>query len=249
MNKTAPYLTNEPVKLIVMNADNSLPANFALMGTRAEKKVAIRLAGGCKNMSLDDKEYMLSFFSNSFKNFNGLIWSGATRQVDDNDCIDPMITDVPGIIAKKNSGCIALGTVPRTAMLTLRDNSRLVLDDWGTAPNPDMHGILIVQKGPDGELGWDGDVETYIAMMRNWKDYAGFTALGLISWNGGEVTRKEINKVAKLGWPTILIKGSGRVTDEMANTDKFTSLKNVYVIDKDNPSQLLEFLMSQGFIN
>lgn len=152
MNKNRPYRVTAPngkVHLVVMDAKDNLPAAFALMGTRAENKVAIRILGGCKGMSADDKIAMMDFFTRALQGFKGLIWSGGTRQTSNGET-DPMVTDVPGVIAENNPGCVALGTCPRTAMLSLQDDSRLVLDNYGTVPNPSMTGILIVQNGPEG---------------------------------------------------------------------------------------------------
>jgi hypothetical protein len=260
LNKNKPFQVTAPegkTRLVIMNASDGLPAAFALMGTRAKEKKAIRLAGGCKGMSAEDKEQMLDFFSAGLSGYGGLIWAGGTRQVDKNGEIDPMITDVPGYIAKQNDGCIAMGTVPRTAMLSLQGESRLVLDEWGTALNPEMYGILIVQNGPDGEMGWDGDVETYFKLMRNWRDYAGFSELGLIAWNGGLVTADEIKKAAKQGWPTLLVEGSGRATDEIIekyrnrDADLMAELPedpNIIIISKNDPEKLREVLLHTGFI-
>ena len=255
-----PYAVTAPggkLNLMVMDAKDGLPAAFALMGTRAERKVALRLGGGCKGMSTDDKASMLAYFRDALQGFSGLIWSGGTRQTDDDGQLDPMVTDVPGVIAAENPRAVALGTVPRTDMLTLRDDSRLVLDEWGTAPNPTMSGILIVQNGPDGELDWDGDVNTYIAMMESWRKYGEFTALGLVAWNGGAVTEQEIIKCASKGWPVILVKGSGRVTDEivakLAADDpeliaKLPQEFKIIVADIADPNTLRVALTEHGFL-
>ena len=46
----APYRVTAPggkIPLVIMNAADGLPAAFALMGTRAQRKVAVRISGGC----------------------------------------------------------------------------------------------------------------------------------------------------------------------------------------------------------
>ena len=260
---SSPYRVTAPdgkVRLVVMNATEGLPAAFALMGTRAAKKVAIRVTGGCKNMTPQDKLDMLGYFSRAFSGYKGLIWSGGTRASKDGK-VDPMVTDVPGVIAAENEGCVALGTLPRTDMLTLQGDSRLVLDEWGASVNPDCLGILIVQNGAEGKLDWDGDLDTYFSMMQNWQKFAGFTSLGLVSWNGGDFTRKEIVRSAQLGWPTILIKGSGRMTDEIINKldmdpvaflaeNKILVKRPVfYIASKDSPVELTTIFRSEGFLD
>lgn len=260
----SPYTVTAPggkVKLLVMDAKDGLPSAFALLGTTAEHKVAIRLAGGCKGMSGEDKAQMLAFFSSAFKGYKGVIWSGGTRQLTSGGEVDPMVTDVPGVIAEENPGCVALGTVPRTDMLTLQGESRLVFDKYGTVPNPNMQGILVVQNGPDGEMGWDGDVKTYVALMNQWRDCGGFTGLGAISWNGGPVTKDEVIQSIKNDWVTILIDGSGRATDEIvaeinAGEAEFANKyglpkgwrTKVGVVSKSEPEILRRTLIHSEFI-
>lgn len=260
MQTISPFSTNgKKVKLLVMDAKEELPSAFALMGTLARNKVALRITGGCKGMSESDKDNMLDFFADAFQGYQGLVWSGATRQVNAKGYVDPMVTDIPGIIASENEGCVALGTVPRTDIMSLQDDSRLVLDEYGTAPNPNLSGILIVQKGADGKLDWNGDLDAYFSLMQNWQQYAGFSRLGLCSWNGGAVTEEEIIKAISLHWPVILVRGSGRVTDEIVkkienHDEKFISqfskgIDQVVVVDHDKSQDLQKVLKEKGFLN
>ncbi|MBI4021598.1 MAG: hypothetical protein HY369_05125 [Candidatus Aenigmarchaeota archaeon] len=251
------------VHLTVMNADDGLPTAFALMGTRAAEKVAIRITGGCKNMGPEDKTAMLGYFAAAFAGYRGVAWSGGTRQLTPAGELDPMVTDVPGVIAAGNEGCVALGTVPRTEFLTLQGDSRLVLDQWGALPNPTMSGILIVQKDPDGTLGWDGDLSVYVQLMENWKQYAGFAALGLVVWNGGDVTLDEIVLAAARGWPVFIVRGSQRIADAVLAAVERNGLvayerrpgavaipnKSVIVpVEKGDPATLRAALLTHQFI-
>lgn len=253
-----PYTVTAPegqVKLVIMNATDGLPAAFALMGTRAERKVALRLAGGCKGMDADDKASMIAFFEEAFAGFRGLVWSGGTRAVKDGE-IDIMVTDVPGVIAAGNPGSVALGTTPRTDMLRLQGESRLVIDEWGQMLNPDMSGILVVQNGPDGDMDWDGDLDAYFKLMENWQKFGAFKALGLIAWNGGGVTRTEIIRAAKKKWPVILVKGSGRATDKIidgleaedtALIEELGTDAQIYIVT--DPGEMRNVLMDTGFLS
>lgn len=257
MNSTQPYRVTSPegkIPLIIMDQKDPLPAAFALMGTRAKDRVAVRILGGCKGMSANDKREMVDYFAQAFAGFGGVSFAGGTRMTRDG-LVDPMITDIPGVIALGNEGSVALGTMPRTDVLTLQDDSRLVLDQYGTVPNPDMNGLLIVQNGPDGSLDWDGDVSTYFNLMQQWKDYAGFTALATVAWNGGPVTLGEIKESSKRGWPTILVQGSGRATDDVINAlsgcgDELTGVtaEHIRVVNKNNPMTLRKALQSAGIL-
>ena len=205
MTQTA-YTVSTPqgdTKLLVMDRKEGFPATFALMATTALDKVVLRISGGCKGMNADDKRVMLDYFARGMPSFNGMIWSGSTRQFTKDDELDPMVTDVPGVIAAAYPGCVALGSAPRTDVLRLVGESRLVLDKYGTGPNPTMSGILIVQNGADGklldgkgEVDWGGDLNAAFELMDNLVNCAGFRRAGIIAWNGGPITRDEIMRSA-----------------------------------------------------
>lgn len=239
-----------------MDQKDDLPSAFMLVATCAKRRVAIRISGGCKGMEEEDKLEMLKFFSEAFVGYEGVLFSGATRQTEDGK-LDPMITDVPGVVVAGNPGSIALGTAPRTDLLRIKADCRLEFDDWGTVPNPSMSCILIVQNGPDGTLDWDGDVDAYFRAMENWQKYAQFSALGLIAWNGGDITKDEIMRSIGLKWPTILIKGSGRGADEIIELfededpdfmAKVPDGHKIIVVDRTEPGDLYDALVAHGFL-
>lgn len=256
MDLSKPYTVTTPegIKLLVMNSDDAVPAAFALVGTTANRKVAVRVMGGCKNMGPEDKVEMLDFFAAGFRGFEGVILSGGTRATTEDGNIDPMVTDVPGYIASKNPGSVALGTVPRTDIMRLVDESRLVFDEWNV-PNPSMSALLIVQNGPNDKADWDGDVATYFQLMSDWQSHGGFTALAGVVWNGGGVTLDEANECARRGWPTILVRGSGRGADEIigkleAKDEETVNLysKSGIIVDKSDPDQLRQALTHSGVL-
>lgn len=252
-NVTAP---GDKTRLLVMDRQEPFPVSFALLATTATDKVAIRIAGGCKGMELEDKAAMMEYFEQAFAGYAGMVWSGGTRQADGDGNLDPMVTDLPGHIARSNGGCIALGSTPRTSYLRLVEESRLVLDDWGTGLNPDMSAILIVQNRADGELDWDGDLDQAFGLMGNLQRDAGFK-VGWIGWNGGGVTEKELVQSAKRGWPTVLIRGSQRACDELiakleAGDEELLAQvgerHGFLIADRSDPATLRQHLIEQGFL-
>jgi hypothetical protein len=257
---TSPYRITAPdgqTKLLVMDRKEGFPATFALMATTAPHKVAIRLSGGCKGMNADDKAAMLDYFAQAFAGFRGMIWSGATRAFTKDGGLDPMVTDVPGVIAAGNPECIALGSAPRTDFLRLVEESRLVLDGYGTGPNPSMSGILVVQNGADGKSEWDGDLDAAFGLMGNLVSYAGFSRVGVVAWNGGPITEDEVMRSAKSGWPTVVVKGSGRAADDIAAkleagdpalTDKLPKNHQLVIADRADPDTLRAHLLLMGFL-
>lgn len=224
-----------------------VPNPFVLLASNAAAKKCIRIAGGCKGMTAEDKVAMLHFFEKAFSGYAGVAFSGGTRQLKD-DQTDPMITDVPGAIAAGNKGCIALGTMPRTDTLRLTGESVFTLDAYGTIANPSMAAVLIVQKGAEGKLDWDGDLPSYFDTMLNWQNFAGFQ-LGMVAWNGGAITKDEILKSIANKWPTILIEGSGRACDELiAEYKAGEKPAYVHIVSKENPEALRALLVDLGFI-
>ena len=262
---TNPYQVTSPngrVNLFVMNHAGHIPVAFALMGTQAADKVAIRISGGCKEMNAQDKTNMLDYFSAALQGFQGLIWSGGTRTIGKDGQVDPMITEVPGVIANANPGCVALGSVPRTGTLSLQGDSRLVLDQYNV-PNPSMSGILIVQNGSDGSAssigsngGWDLDVPTAYELMNQWRDSAGFRSLAAIGWNGGPITADEIVRAANNGYTTVVVAGSGRAADDIAKAISGTDhtfggrikAGSVQIAQRSDPQTLRTILQKAGFI-
>lgn len=244
-----------------------IPRWYTLVASTVVEKVVIRIAGGCKGMNAQDKNDMLNFFSFGLSGFKGLITSGATREVREG-IIDPMVTEVPGVIASANSGCIALGTVPRTGLLGLVDQSRMVIGEYNTPPNPNMTGFLVVEEGIDVSSDWDGDLGTYFAFMKDLVLYGGFLKAGLIAWNGGAITGDEIIKSLQFSWPTILIEGSGRITDEIISysrgenvvtftdlqerhkmaVDKLPEKNSLIIVSRDSSKSLREKLIENSFI-
>jgi hypothetical protein len=254
MTTTARTVTGAGGKtyLLIQDKRDQIPTTFALMATRAGEKVCLRISGGCKGMDGDDKRAMIGFFLMALEGFKGMIWSGGTRQFDKDIVLDPMVTDIPGFIAASNPECVALGSAPRTDVLRLTGESHLMLDDYGTAPNPAMNAILLVQDGAEGKLDWDGDLNAAFELMSNLKTHAGFKQVGVIAWNGGDITRDEIMRSINMGWPTFVIKGSGRAADKIATELEAGTLKvkqgNLIVVDKNDPINLRQMLITFGFI-
>ena len=244
-------------EFLVMRKDEPFPISFALMGTTVGYKVVLRIAGGCKNMTVDDKRGMLRYFIEAFVGYRGLLFSGGTRTVTESGELDPMVTDVPGVIARFNPERVALGTIPRTGTMRFVRQLNLVLDEYGTIPNPSMDGLLVVQKGPSSleRLDWNGDLDKYFELMENWLQY-GFSRGGLVSWNGGLVTREEIVGCLNRGWPVFLVAGSGRATDDVItelDTGAIGGVSEKYlscavVVPKEDPSVLRRLLIEYGFL-
>jgi hypothetical protein len=201
------------VRLLVTGEHDPLPTAVAAFTHRSPVNIGLRLAGGCANMSAQDKLGMLEFFGRGLRDFTGLVSSGGTREAS-NGRIDPMVTDVPALLAAQSPhSVVAISTMPRTGDLGLVDDSRLVLSDDGhMLPNPGVHMLILVQSHTGMTLGWDGDLNMYFDLFGNLVRHGGWN-FGTVVYNGGGVTRKEALRAMALGWPVILVRGSGRQAD------------------------------------
>jgi hypothetical protein len=121
-------------------------------------------------------------------------------------------------------------------------------------PNPGYDGILIVQNGMEGELGWDGDLDKCFGLVSMWCRDANFRA-GWVCANGGGVTESEIQRSVRAGYPTILIHGFGRKTDEIAAAYQRGNLKwlprrghCILIADHRDPQSLRHALLEADLL-
>ena len=235
-----------------------LPAIQARM-TASPAPIALRIAGGCSGMSDDDKQDMLAWFYRNMHGFKGLLSSGGTRDIKDGR-LDPMVTDVPAMLASDQ--VLTISTLPLVGTMQLVDDSRLRIsrtDQYGTSlthPNPGVHMLVVVQHPLGTALGWDGDVRTYFDMLNMYhhQGHRNPWQVGLVAWNGGSVTELEIKLAARYGWPVILVEGSGRAADkfitamrdgtlDLAQSNEHSTpynprIHNIYVVRRDEPNSL-----------
>ena len=260
------------VHVIVMNNDDDVPAAVHAMMNASPTRLGLRIAGGCSNMEASDKETMLEWFGSNLADFRGFVSSGATREVSDG-VLDPMVTEVPALLARSGQ-VVTVSTVPRVGTLQLVDQSRLQLfraDKYGVStsyPNPGVHMIVVVQDRLGSELDWDGDVLTYVDTFNTYRRTAGWQFASIV-WNGGGVTRTEVKRTARSGWPVILVEGSGRAADEYIAAIRAGNLIDLtlpgdddwhaghydpgnhppfHIVSKDEPTSLRDKLVELGFM-
>lgn len=237
------------VRVIV--TDNPAKAKTAVGAFmhRSPAPQGLRFAGGCAGMTSADKLGMLAYFRAALGGYSGFVSSGATRN-ESGGAIDPMVTDVPAMLAKHlGNRVLTLSTVPRTGDMALVDDSRLVLDSSsGINPQPGVHMIVVFQHPLAHEaLGWDGDVDGYFALFNTYVQEGGWK-FGMPVWNGGGVTQQEALKAASFGWPVFLIEGSGRKADELAAAVREERLMGPFsIVQRDNPASLRNALLRRGF--
>ena len=195
----------------VMAQGEAMAAVFAAMASNAQSPAAFRLAGGCSGMTDAERARVLPYFVEALQGFSGLAISGATASGDGK----PMVTNVPSALVAAGNPCIAMGTVPRTADMSLPESGSVCVSGYGDTIDLGQHGVAVIQRNASEVLDWDGDLTAYLDFLEGLQDDADWT-VGVVVFNGGGVTKKEITQALDRGLPLIVVRGSGRAADEFA---------------------------------
>lgn len=192
-------------------------------------RVAVRITGGCGDMSAEDAQGVLELFGEAFEGFGGLLLIGGTRMIKNFNPSDVVfgITEVGPAIRRANPSCRVLGVVPRCKdfmfcpeppVLIVRDEAL----DIGitTIVHPDQDFVIAAATALTKEAVWDDEVVFCQYLTETLVDYGAWQSL-LIAYNGGGTTEREIRSTAARGWPVLLVKGSGRVCDKLADDHDF----------------------------
>lgn len=122
--------------VVAHTSDRQLPLNFVMRVLEAEDNVILRLAGGVKGLGPDLQNEFVLYITAIMRGFRGVVFSGATREMK-NGRLVPTITDAAVAVKNTNPGTILLGSFPRTrGTFGLVEQSRLVVGEYDTAPNP-----------------------------------------------------------------------------------------------------------------
>jgi hypothetical protein len=196
------------------------PAVAMIRLTMAAERVVVSLTGGCGSMSAEHAAPMRSVFEGGFRGFGGAILFGGTRMLDKTSgaTVDGLPEMAPRIRAA-NPGCVSLGIVPRGGELRISSQGMVVAEEadaaYRTIVHPDQDVCLLLQDGVDEGAPWDAEWQERVRITQDMRTVAKWRSL-LVVWNGGESTERELLAVAGLGWPIILLEGSGRTADRYA---------------------------------
>ena len=223
---------NKIIPRLYCKTKGEITTQVTLSLSASEHKSIIRLTGGCGKMSSEDGENLINTFVDAFAGYRGSLLFGGTRMIDKmDDSIVMGITEVAPAIKKKNPHVCLGGVIPKSDMLQISDKGLIVSNNdnepYFTICHPNQDLVLLVQLRVDpphkremalidSQLAssiWDLEVYECFQMVNDLHENVNYKPL-LISYNGGNVTRKEIMIWSKSSLPVLLIKGSGRVTDE-----------------------------------
>ena len=238
------------------------PTNVMLRLTAARKRIILRLTGGCGFMSPEDALGLEDLFRASLAGFEGALLFGGTRMLSrskSNACLTedgnegdpapyssltipparavvPGITEIACLIRRDNPGCVMLGVVPRTGEMQITADGLVVSDNesepYQTIIHPEQDVCLLVQENADDPSPWDAEWQECVRITQDLRTLAAWTSL-LVVYNGGGTTEREVVATAKRGWPVLLIRGSGRAADKLAEDEQFRQLyPNVRTADR-----------------
>lgn len=231
------FFDDSPSLFIQSGADKS--QMFGLNFARDVRHFVLRGTGGCGLMSESDavglRNLRLALSGRSddgteHERFSGYCLFGGTRMLrkDDPTSIVPGITEVFPAIAAHCPDAALLGVIVKAGHLKYTPFGIVVHDEpaneFITIVHPTQTSSVILQPSSDSLASWDDEWKECVRICDSLRQ-AHWRGL-LLVYNGGGVTGREVRTWAKLGetdpfWQVLIVKGSGRVSDEFANDEDF----------------------------
>jgi hypothetical protein len=225
------WLTDGSQQQIVQwSPGGDLSQVIAALGTAPDHH-AISITGGTgyADMSSSQGEAINALFAEAFLGFGGALLLGGSRMVRNNDLRDIKygITETGPAIRAVCPQAFLLGIAPRVQHLAYCRSDQyielvpLIGEDidrnYKTIIHPQHDMLVYISQRllPDKSV-WDDEVHFRRTISSLLRQYGNWRSL-LVAYNGGKTTEQEVRAVAARGWPVLLVRGSGRVTDELIN--------------------------------
>ena len=207
---------------IVRQGDRAAAVELLLdLCSRAPAQTVMRWAGGCKGFTPEMVEQLFAFLASGTVSadgkrcFQGAVGSGGTMQFDADGAESYMICQVPYFLARLHP-CIAWGSTPQTYRLRLDEaKGNLIVSKYGNPLDHRGHGNVLTQHDATHFQGWDGDVRWYMEGLQTFARRGFKVAVGVV--NGGDITIDEALLALSKGIPVVIVKGSGRAADQLAD--------------------------------
>jgi len=249
---------NNIIPSLYVKTKGESTAQVSLKLTTAPTKWIVRVTGGCGYMSPQDGEHLIETFSSAFSGYKGSLIFGGTQMRDrDTNEVVCGITEVVPAIQANNPEVVSLGIIAKCSDINITNRGLIISDNnddkYITFCHPQQNIALIVQKNPDTpskatETIWDMEYQEAMEIISDLRQFAEMRSL-LVSYNGGKTTEKEILATAQKGWPILLVKGSGRITDQYATDISFLSRHPHVHTCENNSYAIRNVLIKIGLIN
>ena len=214
------------IRIVPWSPELPLDQVVATLGL-VPRRIAVRITGGCADMSAQDALGVQELFEEAFDGFSGLLLIGGTRMIKNMDPSDVLfgITEIGPAIRRANRDCRVLGVVPRCKDFTFCSDPPVLVvreseGDFMTIVHPDQDIVIAAATALTKESVWDDEVACCQYITSTLVHYGGWKSL-LVAYNGGGTTEREIISTANRMWPVLLVKGSGRVCDKLAEDQDF----------------------------
>ena len=218
---------------IVRDGDKAKATELLLhLSQNAPSEVIMRWAGGCKGFTPEQMAGMCPFVAEGSVSvdgnriFQGTVGSGGTMDVRDDGSNPLMVCQIPVYLARLFP-CVAWGSTPQTYRLRLAgDGGGVRVDKYSSHLDHRGHENFLTQDDLTNFQGWNGDVRWYIETMAALMRHGYKGALGVM--NGGDVTLDEALLSLSKGIPVLIVEGSGRAADTLAQHAKAGTLASLY---------------------
>ena len=251
--------------LIVRNASEDISTKIALACTTAPRHFVVSITGGCGNMTPDYFPGVQSVGEALKGFDGAILAGGTRMlqvQPDLSDLETLSSRDeskvrigITEVLLQARQNCpkaVFVGIVPKPMngrinmvgdMIIVSDMSEgpqmqpsLGKGDnvpFITAVHPDLDEVVLLQQSADVGVQWDEEFHERVRITQALREIL-WSSL-LIAYNGGGTTEREIRKNVELGWPVLLVRGSGGVCDKLASDDFFRAAypDQVIVVDND----------------
>ncbi|MBI1271754.1 hypothetical protein GC174_15105 [bacterium] len=228
---------------------------FGINMARQARHFVLRTTGGCllepeyiKGLKM--LEYALSGRDRAGRQrpgrekFSGFGLFGGTRvlQLQDPSRIIYGITEVLPSIRRYCPEAVMLGVLAKVGHMRYSPYGLIVSeseeDSLFAVINPDQSSCVILQPSSDQRASWDDEWKECVRIVDALSEM-GWQAL-LVVYNGGPVTEREARTWARLSrdnpdfWRVLIVKGSGRVADQLACDQSFIDEHpGVYLCEND----------------
>lgn len=212
-----------------------------------EQRFVLRLTGGCGLMTPQDAiglqnlttaltgrpaEGTSSPDAEGLSRFGGFCLFGGTRMIykDDPSRIVPGITEVGPALSRGNPKCVTLGVIVKANHLLYTPHGIVVSTEedkpFATIVHPHQTSCAILQPSSDTMSLWEEEWKECVRIVDSVKSMPGGWQGLLIMYNGGFYSKQEVEAWAALGkrdpfWRVLIVNGSGRNADVMANDANF----------------------------
>ncbi|MBY0359699.1 MAG: hypothetical protein K2W82_16980 [Candidatus Obscuribacterales bacterium] len=259
------FFDDSPTLFVQTGDDKSQLFGFNFL-RNVKDRFILRLTGGCGLMEPSDA-IGLQNLTNALTGwtasgpprnpFAGFCLFGGSRMVykDDPAKIVPGITEVAPALSKYCPHCVTLGVIVKSGHMRYTPHGILISSEpnkpYATIIHPEQTSCAILQPSVDSKAPWEDEWKECLRICSEVKETPGDWRGLLVVYNGGMYAKQETLAWAKMSkidpfWRVLLVKGSGRIADELANDADFLAEHSGVHVCRNNVDHMREKLLELG---